>query len=1007
MANYFNFEAKRTALAPVIGAMVIGYESMSALVLSDNVEISAILNDYMRLEPSDLVTTKTQALISKCVQERDEKKIKAIKRKDALEAQIENQPAGATAKQAEIVAKLETAIAQYEAAVKIEYIPVLTYTPLTYSVALEKVGEIIKKVPRRGLIIGIVPRSISLLFQGDSDANKSFETQLRKSDFATQYQPEKPWADVLNIIRLWSKNNSQQILDIAIHKYVMSAGDCNTMLARIQNYNEMNRKGRRTFGESNSKILTKIMGTCSYVNPLSTIQTQTLDVFIQDNFKPNPKARYWGFDPKLRMRVNTMTEDETLAMRDEVKDFILNNYSKDARQQMESIYHDFLIKPKMELREVTSAKHVFPVAVKLPRTFVTGFGPIRGAMQTLEAPYSKDLKNMFELNRQQNKTAPSVLGTTFNSDGLIKILNYLLGNEATTKAIDKDEVLSWTYVCPDRKRMEMTLSLELKLFYTFSLTYYYLAAKMKDYARCCTRIADWESKPKFITFQAGNIARLKMSPSVLASGTHGTSLKDDIDNNYHLSCVNLILTGVLDSGDYKLITYNEVNTKKELEKVKMDMRHYFRYITGGDDGWMVLKEKDYDLIISTMKAYANMVGIEWTDLGRRKMLMLDEENFIKFLDGEAATTVDDDVVQYDTVHLNDKHTIFYGFVMVCKCVNGKIEEAFPMYDVPKMVSSLWHPNSTPPKFEFEGKVFKMSAQVYKLVRCIGINLVVGMFKPINTLIKMIFDDIKGTSVLPLNFDMKEIIVNAGIPVGIDPDSLPRLDSFRVHNPEEVLYIYGVGPQPNSDLDGNQEMAVLEEDEVTDSFMSRWGDLLDDLEDETPTNLPNVKEKVADKIHRMDDIRAQLKEMVVAKRSDGNAKQIVAALYHPTSSSYFKPFSKEPWYKEYKRLSTDERVAVCENVLDYFVKSNVAIRKVPFNDPEEEFSFFYEYDGQEYKIVSDADTPGYFDMIDVLREKFPKIEKAAIIVSVTHSSDGPSTQVLVPDYLASLQFIANQ
>jgi hypothetical protein len=1004
MASYFNFESQRATLQPIIGSMVIGYESMTALVMCANEDVRVILNDYMSMPPDDLVTTKTQALISKCVQERNEKLDKAKKKKDALEGQIANQPGGATPKQGEMVERLETLIAQYEAAVQIEYVPVLTYKPQVYTVALESVKQIIKKVPRRGVIIGVEPRSISTLFTGDSATNKSFDTQLRKSDFASQYQPEKPWADVLNVIRRWAQETgSEHILRIAIHEYVMSAGDCNTLLERIQNYNEMNRKGRRTFAEENPRFLARIMKTAGYENPTCTITTQTLEIFIQEYFRPNPQSRYWGNDPALRKRVEVMTVSEQIDMRKEVMVYITDSYSREARSQMEEIYHDFLIKPKMELRPVTSERHEYPVKVKLPRTFATGYGPVRGAMQALETPFAKDLKGLFEYKRQNNETAPSVLGSTFNSDGLVKILNYLLGKPATTDAVPIEDVLAKTFVCPDRRRMEMTLSLDTKQFYVYSLVVYYKTAKLITQANCCMRIGDWESKPKKLTFQAGNIARLIMAPSVLASGTHGTSWKDDMDNNFHLSCVNLILRGVLNASDFKLVDYNANNKKLELLKMA-DLEHVFRYITGGDDGWMAVDPGSYDEIIAAMKAYATMVGIEWTDTKQRKMLLLDELSFDLFLAGEMVNTIDGDQVTYDTVHSENKHTIFYGFVPVCKCKDGKIEDIFPLYDVPKMVSSLWHPSSTPPKYEVDGKIFKMSAQTYKIVRSLGINLVVGMFRPINELIKKVVEDIMGNSVLATPFDIKKMIVGAGLPIGVDVDNLPEMESLRVHSPEEVLYIYGVGEQPAPVQEEESELATID-DEDGATFSTQWADLLGEDEDETPTNLPDVNSKVEENVHKMVEIQDDMKKYFEEKKDEGNQKRIVAALYNPVKSKYFKTFKGLPWYVKYNQLSSADKKTVCGNVLDHYVKSSVAIFKVPYDPAAELFTFFYTHNDDTYKLESDDDAPGYFSLIEELEKRHPEDKGAAsIIVTVMYADDGPSARVLVPDYLADMKFV---
>lgn len=350
---------------------------------------------------------------------------------------------------------------------------------------------------------------------------------------------------------------------------------------------------------------------------------------------------------------------------------------------------------------------------KLPRTFATGLGCVRAAMGAILATYEEGFKPANEvLLTTRERRIRSIAGRQFTSGYLRECLGYMIGHQFTLTDAQRSR-----HMCPDRKRMEMTVTKR-----TRTALWGLLKAS-------CTNSACRETIMELAALDLGE-QKCKWTKSgpcavlmngALLSGHPFTSRLDDFDNQYHM--VRALYNHLTDpdSGMYVSV--------------------------GSDDGWIAWTSQDisHEEVVGNLKEHTKLHGAVWTELQPAVLATFRTSDFDDFINLRDVTTTCGRTFNAFSCHLpfsdgleRESQSIWVKIYGMVPCYffddNGTFQYAVPVYDMRKILVSSYLPHSEP-----RG----LNPLIWKASRLSGINDVVGMFPPIHQTLKSGFDGLVG------------------------------------------------------------------------------------------------------------------------------------------------------------------------------------------------------------------------------------------------------------------------
>lgn len=382
----------------------------------------------------------------------------------------------------------------------------------------------------------------------------------------------------------------------------------------------------------------------------------------------------------------------------EFKNFMDGTYESENPALHKTIlatWNQRLVRGKLEPLKAEYVNGLFEV--KLLRTFASGQNCARTAEQRLLQPFDDALIKDAETRRAQGLKASMISGVTWNSSGIRKTLSYLL-HRHSGKLFTKNDLLESVFACIDRKRMEMTTQAMTRLaLWTLVRLAFRIATAGSSEKKMFELIVAQNQKPVSMVFSGGAV-HFELTGGQVLSGEGGTFILDHIDNVYHLE--NLCCRDEWD----------------------------LTYINGGDDGAVNITplesmEGGYESFLAEIERKHQTSGVIWTDLEKRRVLTMSLESLAHFIEGETVQDLYGQEVNPLTAHDLPYFTI-YGMVPCVVWDGEDLHGSFPVYNIKKILCSWYQPSA-------RGE--KMSADELASVRAIGMNLVIGMFRPLNAL----------------------------------------------------------------------------------------------------------------------------------------------------------------------------------------------------------------------------------------------------------------------------------
>jgi hypothetical protein len=386
--------------------------------------------------------------------------------------------------------------------------------------------------------------------------------------------------------------------------------------------------------------------------------------------------------------------------RQEYTQWLNDELTSGDKEFIENTWNHRLVKVKAEVLEVKSASDLKKdlgieklkdgTYTKLGRTFATGQHCARNAQGALLSGYSEALKEHQLAMQRAGELAPSISGITFDQVGIKHILSYLLCG-AAGKELTLAQVVKSRHMCPDRKRMEMTVH-PISRFAMWTNVIASSKDKSKNLREKTSFMLNCDQNPVSLVTSKASM-HMRNSNMAVFSGESGTFMLDLYDNAYDLRTVT-----------------------REFDQYGL------RFVLGGDDGWISLGECPIEDMQQVMEAYEKTTGVKWTDYGERSVLCIEAVDLDKFLNMEMIKDISGREVDALTAHSSQRYCTIYGMVPCLVWEGESLELAFPIYNISKIIDSWWQPSNKP-----RGT----SEDEQASIRAIGINMVIGMFKPIN------------------------------------------------------------------------------------------------------------------------------------------------------------------------------------------------------------------------------------------------------------------------------------
>jgi hypothetical protein len=354
---------------------------------------------------------------------------------------------------------------------------------------------------------------------------------------------------------------------------------------------------------------------------------------------------------------------------------------------------------KLEGREIEDGKP------KLPRTFATGLFITRQLLSCQRDVWKEQFEISNAQRRMEGHYVPTIVGTRFDSPGIMAMFQDMVAEELLTVAILK----SFIWVPLDRKRMEMTTSPTLK-----SYTYRMIGSTTPNNSfgkKVRSEILRQLIEPVRLYYERDRC--IELGPGDLDSGNPVTTILDDVDNCYHL---HSFLTEAF--GKHRL-----------LKSV------FFKQ--GGDDALVAVASPNYRDVTKVKESYENSHGMKWTPWKPAKILVVPLTKLVDFLNGG-------EVAGVSIYHMNfDDFVNIYGMVpCFVSETTGHIIGAFPIYNWRKIMCSAWQPaNQAPNWIDVDANCATdrpMTMSEYTSLRVLGINQIIGMFVPLNGVLESLF-----------------------------------------------------------------------------------------------------------------------------------------------------------------------------------------------------------------------------------------------------------------------------
>lgn len=361
--------------------------------------------------------------------------------------------------------------------------------------------------------------------------------------------------------------------------------------------------------------------------------------------------------------------------------------------------------------DVESETYVY--TPKLPRTFATGLGCVRGAMGALLASYEEGYKSYNSgLLYNRAKRIRSISGEQFTSEYLIANMKFMLGHSFTLS-----DLLRSKHMVPDRKRMEMTVTRNTRVALWGLIRDSCRHASSKDIV---LSLMAWDCGDQSCKW-SHNTPGAELTNGALLSGHPFTSRLDDFDNQYHM--VSALQTFFQEAEMYISV--------------------------GSDDGWVAWQSTlEHDDVAQSLIHYGDESGAIWTDLEKALVVVLRTSQYQDFASLKDVRTIDG-----YTFNAFGCHQVFtfkgqtlrwvkiFGMVPVYFYDDDDIlQYAIPVYDMRKILVSSYTPHSQPKGID---------SLAWKLSRISGINDIIGVFYPVHEALKQGFDSTSGDTTVTL------------------------------------------------------------------------------------------------------------------------------------------------------------------------------------------------------------------------------------------------------------------
>jgi len=545
-------------------------------------------------------------------------------------------------------------------------------------------------------------------------------------------------------------------------RYILTAGNMETFLKRISQYHEMFVETRIDL--KSLQRFAPILGFISHV----TTNTDPHMLLSYMDLNEDAIAYSTEFDPQPFYAVMDFVVQEMTAF------FEKYGHIDDPkeRSRFEETRNQVRFKPKLEVRELLSDEERLATGdvFKLPRTFATGEYRQRLSMKCATGFWYEQHAVYQKSRRFECRPAPDIIGITFNEEGILGIFKYLTVLHGTS-TLTVERLDEFRFVCPDRKRMEMTLTPEPRQYMRFIIA----KSFQGKLANFISSIFKADQAPTLAAYVKGPHALIFMFWEML-SGHPLTSADNSFENSYRLA---------------KFLS-NLYPREAELYMGGTIMRDAYNFLCGSDDGAISVHKS---LPFITQKNFDDYKvetgGVVFTDTHERFLLVIHLADVAPFLAGRGVKPIlKVPNHEYVTLLTLDREIFFVLYGMIPVLVSddeGRIVSAFPLYDHLKICCSAWQPSKEPPLWSSmaldPSKVTeeRLNQDEYTSLRISGINTVIGMSVPLNRVFLEIFK--KGES------------------DNIDPDKLPKKFEerpagseligvdYRFHSPEEVLAIW--------------------------------------------------------------------------------------------------------------------------------------------------------------------------------------------------------------------------